>query len=135
MAILGGGSRNTKLQKLAMEIFLSLSDFNIKLLPVWVSRDSEIIQWADSGSRDPVSFELLKATFGVFTVDSMANSANSVCEKFYSRFSSVGSSAVNFFAQTLNMVDFFYCFPPVKQSVNALVHNIVFLHPYVHLSS
>ena len=131
VAILGGGSRNTKLQKLAMEIFLSLSDFNIKLLPVWVSRDSEIIQWADSGSRDfrsddysldPVSFELLKATFGVFTVDSMANSANSVCEKFYSRFSSVGSSGVNFFAQTLNMVDFFYCFPPVKQSVNALRH-------------
>ena len=127
VAILGGGSRNTKLQKLAIEIFLSLLAFNIKLVPVWVTRDSQIIQWADSGSRDfrsddysldPVSFELLKATFGVFTVDSMANSANSVCGKFYSRFSSVGTSGVNFFAQTLTMVDFYYCFPPVLKSVD-----------------
>ena len=119
------------MQKLAIEIFVSLLAFNIKLVPVWVTRESEIIQWADSGSRDfrsddysldPVSFDLLKATFGVFTVDSMANSANSVCEKFYCKFSSVGTSGVNFFAQTLNMVDFYYCFPPVRRSVDALRH-------------
>ena len=34
----------------------------------------------------------------------------------------MGSSGVNFFAQTLNMVDFYYCFPPVKKSVDALRH-------------
>ena len=63
--IMGGGSRQPKLQKLAMSIFLALRKHNIVLNPIWISRESEVIQWVDSGSRDfrsddysldPVSF-------------------------------------------------------------------------------
>ena len=35
---LAGGSRQPKLQKLALDIFLSLRTFNIVLVPIWVSR-------------------------------------------------------------------------------------------------
>jgi hypothetical protein len=119
------------LQKLAVEIFLALAEFHIKLVPVWVSRDNEIIEWADQGSRDfrsddysldPVTLQFLKATFGNFTLDTMANAANCICPKFYSRFSSVGTFGVNFFAQTLNRREYYYCFPPVRRSVDALRH-------------
>ena len=50
--ILSGGSRNPRLQKLALEVFLALRKFHILLVPVWVSRENEIISWADWGSRD-----------------------------------------------------------------------------------
>ena len=35
-----------------MSIFLALRKHNIVLAPVWITRESEIIRWADSGSRD-----------------------------------------------------------------------------------
>ena len=53
-----------------MSIFLALRKHKIVLNPVWISRESEIIQWADSGSRDfisddysldPVSFQSLES--------------------------------------------------------------------------
>ena len=50
--ILAGGSRQPKLQKLALDIFLALRKFNITLVPIWVSRENELISWADKGSRD-----------------------------------------------------------------------------------
>ena len=129
--ILSGGSRNPGLQKLSLEIFLSLRKFRILLVPIWVSRENEIISWADWGSRDfrsddysldPVTLTALFQKFGKFTVDCMANSANAVCSKFYSRYSSPGSSGVNFFAQTLYQKDHYYCFPPVRKAVDAILH-------------
>ena len=41
--ILAGGSRQPKLQKLVLDIFMSLRKFNILLVPTWVSRESDII--------------------------------------------------------------------------------------------
>ena len=70
--ILGSGSKQPKLQALAMEVFMSLRKYRITLCPVWISRDSEIMQWADSGSKDfhsndnsldPVSFQSLETRF------------------------------------------------------------------------
>ena len=49
--IMLGGSRQANFQKLALAIFLSLRKHNIVLTPVWISRESEIIMWADYGSR------------------------------------------------------------------------------------
>ena len=129
--ILSGGSRNPGLQKLSLEIFLSLRKFRILLVPIWVSRENEIISWADWGSRDfrsddysldPVTLTALFEKFGKFTVDCMANSANAVCSKFYSRYSSPGTFGVNFFAQTLYQKDHHYCFPPVRKAVDAILH-------------
>ena len=56
----------------------------------------------------------------------MANSANAVCSKFFSRYSSPGSSGVNFFAQTLSQDDYFFCFPPVRKAVDAILHLATF---------
>ena len=50
--ILAGGSRQPKLQKLALDIFLALRKFNITLIPIWVSRENELISRADKGPRD-----------------------------------------------------------------------------------
>ena len=50
--ILAGGSRNPRLQKLALDIFQSLRKYHILLVPTWISRENDIISWADSGSRD-----------------------------------------------------------------------------------
>ena len=101
--ILAGGSRQPKLQKLALDIFLALKKFNITLVPIWVSRENDLISWADKGSRDfrsydysldPVTVSTLESKFGKFSVDYMANSANAICRKFFSRFSSPGTSAL-----------------------------------------
>ena len=129
--ILSGGSRNPRLQKLSLEIFLALRKYRILLVPTWISRENDIISWADWGSRDfrsddysldPVTMNTLSAKFGKFTVDCMANSANTVCSKFFSRYSSPGTSGVNFFAQTLSQDDYFFCFPPVRKAVDAILH-------------
>ena len=42
VCMLGGGSRQPKLQKLAMSFFLVLRKYKIVLHPVWISRESEI---------------------------------------------------------------------------------------------
>ena len=75
VCILGSGSRQPKLQALALAIFLSLRRHNITLIPIWFSREHEIITWADQGSRDflsddysidPVSFSSIESTYGKF---------------------------------------------------------------------
>ena len=38
--ILGGGSRQPKLQSLALAIFLSLRQYGITLVPIWVSTEN-----------------------------------------------------------------------------------------------
>ena len=90
--ILSGGSRNPRLQKLALEVFLALRKFHILLVPIWVSRENEIISWADWGSRDfrsddysldPVTMNSLTGKFGTFTVDCMDNSANAICRIYF----------------------------------------------------
>ena len=82
-----------KLKCMAMKVFLSLRKFRITLRPVWIYRDSEIIQWADSGSKDfrsdnnsidPVFFQSLESKFGKFNVDCFATAPNVVCDKFFS---------------------------------------------------
>ena len=111
--ILSGGSRNPRLQDLFVSVFLTLRKFRITLIPVLISKDSDIITKADQGSRDfrsddylldPVTFNDLKSRYGPFHVDCMANSANSVAAKFFSRYISIGTSGINFFAQSLNPI-------------------------------
>ena len=129
--ILSGGSRNSRLQALSMSVFLTLRKYRITLIPVWKSRDSDIITRANMGSRDfrsddysldPVTFDFLKSKFGPFDVDCMANSANAVVQKFFSRYFSIGTSGINFFAQSLDKEENHFCFPPVKRAVDAIQH-------------
>ena len=119
------------MQQLSLSVFLTLRKYRITLIPVWMSRDSDIITRADLRSRDfrsydysldPVTFNDLKSRFGPFNVDCMANSANSVATKFFSRYFSIGTSGINFFAQSLRMEENHFCFPPVKRAVDAVYH-------------
>ena len=89
--ILGSGSKQSTVQALALEVFMSLRKYNITLCPVWVSQDSAIIQWADSGSKDfhsddysldPVSFQSLETRFGKFSLDCFASAPNAVFATF-----------------------------------------------------
>ena len=111
----GSDYRNPKLQKLALEIFLALRKYHISLHPVWESRDDEIIQWADSGSRDfrsddcsldPPTIDLLCNTFGKFTIDAFVSAPNSICKTFAELFSS----------------EFYFAFPPVGKAISAIKH-------------
>ena len=52
VAILGKGSKHPKLQTLVREIFLSFCLYEIVMVPVWLSREHEVIQYADRGSKD-----------------------------------------------------------------------------------
>ena len=49
VAILGKGSKHPKLQTLVREIFLSFRLYEIVMVPVWLSREHEVIQYADRG--------------------------------------------------------------------------------------
>ena len=64
----------------------------------------------------------LESKFGKFSVDCMANSANAICSKFFSRYSSPGTSGIDLFAQTLSQKDYYFCFPPVRRAVDAIQH-------------
>ena len=77
---------------------------------------------SDDYSLDPVTFNDIKSHFGPFHIDYMANTANTVCVKFFSRYFSVGTSGINFFAQSLNIGENHFCFPPVKRAVDAVCH-------------
>jgi hypothetical protein len=48
------------------------------------------------------------------TVDAFASRNNSLCEKFFSKWPQVGSSGMNFFAQSLVPEEIYFCCPPVK---------------------
>ena len=52
VAILGKGSKHPKLQTLVKKIFLSLHLYEIVMVPVWLSREHEVIQYADRRSKD-----------------------------------------------------------------------------------
>ena len=45
VCILGNGSRQPKLQKMALEIYLALRKFRISLHPVWITRDSDVLMF------------------------------------------------------------------------------------------
>ena len=122
MFIIAGGSRNKKLHKLVVETVLALRRFNILLEPVWISRDSDIIKYADMGSKDfhkddiELDFETFQEAvlwFGKFTVDCFASASNAKCKKFFSRRAAPGSSGVDFFMQSLRKDDNHWVFPPV----------------------
>ena len=119
-----------KLQKLVREIFLSLCLYKIVMVPVWLSREHEVIQYADRWSRDfrYDDFSLTQDCLGnikhipTLTVDSFASAPNTVCLVFFSCFDSVGTSGVDFFNQYLSPSEFYYLCPPILKAVNVVKH-------------
>ena len=111
------------------EIFLSLRKSVIKLVPFWVSRENSVIKLADMGSREnrsddysltPECLVSVLANFPPVSVDAMASSTNTVCQKFYSKYESLNYLGVDLFSQSLDCSEFFYVFPPVSLALTTL---------------
>ena len=127
--ILYKGSSIHLLNVMIREIFLSLRNHVIKLVPFWVSRDNNFIKLADLGSREhrgddySLSSDCLLSVLSHFkpiTFDAMASSTNSVCTKFYSKLPSLNSCGVDLFSQSLDCSEFYYVFPPVSMALQVL---------------
>ena len=129
--IIGGGSRNPQLQRMIRKTILNLRSHNIRIDPVWISRESEIITYADAGSRDFHSddievdyetFQEAQQRFGRFEIDCFASNRNAKCEYFFSKLDSPSTSGINFFSQTLKKDVNYWIFPPVRDLCRAIWH-------------
>ena len=95
------------------EIFLSLMKSVIKLIPFWVSRENSVIKLADLGSREdrsddhsltPECLVSVLAKFPQVSVDAMASSTYTVCQKFFSKYESLNSCGIDLFSQSRERV-------------------------------
>lgn len=131
--ILRSGSRNSRIQKLVVEIYLACHALQISLVVSWRSREDPLLQLADAGSRDfdASSFSLDFASFLVIlesfsyldlSVDAMAQFWNKKFPLYFSRFMDPASVGQNFFAQKLSSDVGYYIFPPPKDIVAVLLH-------------
>ena len=127
--ILFKGSKVFLLNVMVREIFLSLRNHVIKLVPYWISRENSFIKLADVGSREnrsddySLSSDCLKSVlvnFPTITFDAMASSTNTVCQRFFSRFESLNSCGIDLFSQSLDCEEFYFVFPPVSLAIQVL---------------
>lgn len=128
--ILSIGSRSVSLQQLVLDIFLAWKSRNMKVHVEHLSRDHEIIQFADTESRlfdlqdysfDFDSFIWISGLFGPFELDCFASEFNKKCVDYFSKFYFKDCLGVNFFAQSLPDRNLFV-FPPVSLIVPAIMH-------------
>ena len=128
--ILTVGSRNFSLHFYVLKIFLAWRELNLKVSVQYVSRNSEIIQFADTETKnfdlhdyslDEASFEYVSRNFGPFHLDCFATKENKKCNLYISRFIDEEAYGWNFFAQKLPHCNLFV-FPPVHLITAALLH-------------
>ena len=60
--------------------------------------------------------------FGVFDIDMFASGSNTIGRRFFSKFNSPASSAMDFFHQRLRVTDSHFCFPPTSLLAAAVGH-------------
>ena len=129
--ILAKGSRNRKLQPMVMRVTLKLREYNIVVEPVWISREHEMIKYADLGSRDfhhddiSLDFHTFKEAedyFGKFSVDCFASASNAKCSRFFTRKDVPNSSGMDFFMQKLKEEDNHWLFAPIGKLCQAVLH-------------
>jgi len=125
---LHSGSRQPQIQRIVLSIKTVEKNLNIRILPVWTPRCHTRIVAADAGSRFATStdewfidrtsltavFQLLSFSPGPNCIDCFASAANNVCAAFYSLIPQVGTSGVNFFANSPAQTDLYLC-PPASQ--------------------
>ena len=131
--IFQSGSRNPRIHKLVVDIFLACHALQISLTVSWRSRDNPLLQLADAGSRDfdgssySLDFSSSSIVMEAFshvnlTVDAMAQSWNKKLPRYFSRFKDPLAIGQNFFAQKLDVSEGYYIFPPPKTIVACLLH-------------
>jgi hypothetical protein len=129
------GSRIPKIQDLVMDIKLRERRLDVRIVPVWTPRSQARIVEADLGSKlnsstdewciDRQDLAEVFTTLDFWpSLDCMATSRNSVCEKFFSKIPQIGSAGVNFLCQELDKDCLYYCCPPVKL-INKVVGHLL----------
>lgn len=129
------GSRKPKIQQDILKIKILERKYNIFICPIWTPRTHNNIVLADIGSKlatstdeFSISIQSLRVLFSNFklfpTVDAMASDKNFKCSKFYSLIPQKYSDSINFFAQSLNSCEVYYCCPPVK-SIIPVIRKVV----------
>ena len=125
------GSRNFAIQKLIIELLQFQLEHNFLIKVTWKSRDSNILQIADQGSKfltqsteygvDHATFQEMCRVFQVTpTVDGFASHLNRRCEIFFSVIPLPETSGVDFFAQKLSTDHIYYLDPPVKLLIKVI---------------
>ena len=99
------GSKKPYIQKDIVKLLLQLMNLNLVIEPVHVPRDHTAIALADEAGKDgntdgwsidDQSFRTLEFMSGIkFTCDVFAHSSNRRCEKFYSKYPSLGTAGIN----------------------------------------
>ena len=127
------GSKNPAIQEDVFKIKMFEHKFQVRIYPVWISRNERTNQLADEGSRfststdewsvDDFLFNKICRHFQIEpSVDCFSSRDNSKCTKFFSKVPQTDSTGVNFFAQTLFTSEIFWICPPVKLIIHVLKH-------------
>ena len=104
------GSKKVHIQRTAFAVKQLELKYQIKIIPVWMERESRVIEVADEGSKLHLSsdewsiggedLDFIKDTLKVdFDVDAFASYENRKCEVFFSKIPQKEGAGVNFFAQ------------------------------------
>jgi len=125
--IVSSGSRNLKLQELAMQIFNICRELNITLEVQWISREfnkdadalSKIVD-ADDWELSHECFDYLNNIWGPFSIDRFADHVNHKVERFNSKFFVPGTEAVDAFSQNWELENNLFV-PPVKEISRTLI--------------
>ena len=153
VSYLNKGSRLPNIQDILFQIYVKLLQFNIVLVPKWVSRNSKAIQWADEGSKlflkrsDEFGvcnddFVEIQEKFGVqISVDCMATRISRRVDRFWAPCPQMGAEKIDFFGQEFAENEIFYVAPPPKMATRCLIKilqskgaTFIFSFPYFQTS-
>ena len=122
------GSRNSKLQALALEVFKVARKHNIRLEPEWIPREDNVradylsrIVDLDDWMLNPKVFSQIDQIWGPHSVDRFANANNNQVNRFNSRYWNPGSEAVDCFTVNWSGENNWWC-PPVGIVLRLLRH-------------
>ncbi|MCP3668061.1 MAG: hypothetical protein GY696_37160 [Gammaproteobacteria bacterium] len=122
------GSMKPHLQPLALKIYALCLQNQIRLQPIWIPRDENVLADALSRISDfddwgilPSLFLQICAKFGECSCDCFADHNNHKLQKFYSRFFVPGTAGVDAFCQDWSQ-DFCWLVPPIPLIGKAVFH-------------
>jgi hypothetical protein len=138
--VLSKGSRIKCLQDQVIAIKEFEFKNNFVLVPKWVSRDNELLQLADAGSKlykssneygiSTFDFNFIEEFFDVkFTIDGFAIDKNKRTKLFISYLPQIGALDLNFFHHELLSQHVYYLHPPVSLITRCI--KKVLLYPNV----
>ncbi len=124
VSILKRGSRIPALQTLILDIKEKELQFNVTILPIWHSRNDQLLVIADAGSKhnkdtdewqiSKHNFENICTYFKIYPdIDLFASHSNAKCNQFYSKLPCPYAIGVDCFIYQLRSKFIYWACPPV----------------------